>query len=323
MRAASLIFAFASPALAGDFALIPPIDCPLGEDQPCYIQHYVDRAPGPQVQDFMCGGLSYDTHKGTDFALRSHAQMTSGVNVLAAAPGTVKAVRDGMIDKVYDPATDAARVDGRDCGNGLVIDHGDGWETQYCHLRQGSVSVARGDTVAAGTPLGLVGMSGVASFPHIHLSLRKDGAVVDPYAPNADTCGPATDTLWQMPPAYQDGGLISAGFAAGVPAYDAIKAGTAHSATLPAASPALVLWGFAFGTQAGDILRLTITDASGQTVFTTDADLQRAQPQLFRAGGRKTQDAAWFQPGSYTGTVSLMRDGQVVSDLTSTVTITD
>ena len=63
----------------------------------------------------------------------------------------------------------------RNCGNGVVIRHADGWETQYCHLRRGSVQVAEGDRVEAGEPLGLVGMSGEANFPHVHLSVRRDG----------------------------------------------------------------------------------------------------------------------------------------------------
>ena len=41
-------------------------------------------------------------------------------------------------------------------GNGVVIDHGGGWISQYSHLRSGSVRVHPGDRVSAGQPLGLV-----------------------------------------------------------------------------------------------------------------------------------------------------------------------
>ena len=34
---------------------------------------------------------------------------------------------------------------GRNCGNGVTLDHGDGWQTQYCHMRRGSVAVKVAD----------------------------------------------------------------------------------------------------------------------------------------------------------------------------------
>jgi D-3-phosphoglycerate dehydrogenase len=48
-------------------------------------------------------------------------------------------------------------IAGRECGNGVVIAHEDGWETQYCHMRRGSVAVQPGERVARGQTLGLVG----------------------------------------------------------------------------------------------------------------------------------------------------------------------
>ncbi len=71
----------------------------------------MDHDPGPDAADFTCNGLSYDTHTGTDFALPSLAAMQAGVAVLAAAPGTVAALRDGMPDTGLTPDT-AAQIDG-------------------------------------------------------------------------------------------------------------------------------------------------------------------------------------------------------------------
>ena len=82
-----------------------------------------------------------------------------------------------------------------------VIRHGDGWETQYCHMRRGSITVLPGDRVAMGQVLGQVGMSGESEFPHLELSLRENGAVVDPFDPDgAITCGVSDETLWTVPP---------------------------------------------------------------------------------------------------------------------------
>ncbi|WP_246035937.1 M23 family metallopeptidase [Aliishimia ponticola] len=295
----------------------PPIDCPLGEDQRCFIQQYVDRDSGPGATDYRCETLSYDGHKGTDFALRSLDEVAKGVPVIAAAPGRVRATRDGLPDQLLT-AQNEHQIEGKECGNGVVITHENGWETQYCHLRRGSITVRNGQTVDAGTQIGLVGLSGRTQFPHVHLSVRKDGQPIDPFAPDATSCSitrPAED-LWIKTPDYQPGGIISAGFSTQIPDYDAVKQGRAGIDELRLDSPALVLWGHVFGSRPGDTLRLSITGPDGATVIEKDLALEKAQAQLFRAIGRKTGGASWFGPGQYRGDVALIRDGTVISDTT-------
>lgn len=322
--AIALSLTLASPVLAGDFLLDIPVDCGIGEDQGCFIQHYVDRDAGPARRDVMCRTtLTYDGHGGTDFALRSWADMEAGVDVLAAAAGTVRAVRDGVEDIEFDPVRDAVRIEGRDCGNGVVVEHGDGWQTQYCHLRQNSVSVRPGDTVSAGDKLGLVGMSGRAQFPHLHLHVRQNGVVIDPFAPNPSAqCGDRSEAIFQTAPDYAPGGMIAAGFSTAIPDYERVKAGTAHLAEVTDQAPAVVIWGFAYGSEPGDTLRLTIQAPTGETLFTHDAVLDRAQAQVFRAAGQTKANADWFAPGSYTGTASLLRAGEVISDMHTDLVIT-
>lgn len=318
-RIAALTFSAAAgcPA-AADIVLISPVDCTLGDD--CFIQQYVDHDAGPDASDFRCAALTYDGHSGTDFAVPTHRDMARGVDVVAAAPGTVRGIRDGMQDKVFTP-NDAAALDGRDCGNGVAIDHSDGWSTQYCHLKRGSVTVRSGDTVAAGTVLGQIGLSGRASFPHVHLTVRKDGETVDPFDPDGQiTCGaPSDDTLWDAPIAYQAGGLLDVGFADRVPEYDAIKAGDAARFDLPADAAALVIFGYAFGSQAGDEMRLSIEGPEG-TVIDETVTLERTQAQVFRAVGRRLRTEAWAT-GSYHGTVSMIRAGEEISTMQETISI--
>src|SRR3546814_19667128 len=86
----------AGAARADDLRFGMPIDCTIGED--CYLQQYVDHDPGGGYRDYRCGPLSYDGHKGTDFRLKDVPIMERGVRVLAAAPGTVVATRDGLPD---------------------------------------------------------------------------------------------------------------------------------------------------------------------------------------------------------------------------------
>ena len=61
-------------------------------------------------------------------------------------------------------------------GNAVVLEHPGGWTSIYCHMRQGSVRVKQGQEIAAGQPLGLVGESGAAAFPHLHFEIRHSGA---------------------------------------------------------------------------------------------------------------------------------------------------
>ncbi len=314
-----LTAAAASPAAARDPLLGQPIDCTLGND--CYIQNYHDADGGPGAADFTCGSLSYDGHGGTDFALPNHRAALAGVHVLAAAPGRVRAVRDGVADHFLGAQPDFP--DGQDCGNGVVIDHGGGWETQYCHLKQGSVTVQTGQRVAMGAPLGLIGMSGRTQFPHLHLTVRDSGQKVDPF--NTDqitTCGETGDDhLWQTSPNYVPGGLIQTGFAPMIPTYDTIKWGDAHSETLNADAPALVFWAHLFGVRAGDELRLSITGPAG--LFHQDTiQFEAPKAQLFRALGRKLH-AENRVPGPYSAHAVLIRKGQEIARMSATTTLAD
>jgi len=312
---AVMIFASAARVVADVPFLALPIDCDPGRS--CFIQNYVDHDPGPNAQDFTCSGLTYDGHKGTDFALPTLQHMKDGVAVLAAAPGTVIAVRDG------EPDTGAASfAAGKDCGNGVVIDHGGGWQTQYCHMKQGTLRARVGQRVATGTVLGDVGLSGRTEFPHLHLSLRRDGDVVDPFDETPDaTCGAQLETLWRDPPHYEAGGLIEVGFHMRVPSYDAIKAGHAGHSALDIDAPALVLWGYAFGGRKGDTLRLSIDGPTGPFSDQT-VTLEKAQAQFFRASGRKFH-AANRVAGTYRGTVELIRGGHVIDTAQTRVTLGD
>lgn len=312
----ALLSLAAYPA-ASDPILGLPIDCTLGET--CYIQQYVDRDPGEGARDFTCGTLSYDGHKGTDFAVPTLEVMRAGVNVIASAAGVVRGVRDGVEDRVYGP-DNADAVKGRECGNGVVLVHEDGWETQYCHLKQGSVRVRSGDRVARGDILGQVGISGKAQFPHVHLSVRRDGTVVDPFDTEPDAaCDQVGTSLWKDPIAYVPGGLIDAGFTDQVPEFDAVQEGTAATEHLPPDAAAIVLFVLAYGARTDDTLRLTIDGPDGR-FMAQDMKLDRDQARLFRASGRRAGSGGWPE-GTYSGEIILLREGQEIDRITTILTV--
>ena len=320
MLARTVLFlcALAASPVAGAPLLQQPIDCDLGET--CYIQNYVDADPSSDYADFACGKLSYDGHKGTDFALPTLADMQRGVDVLAAAPGRILGTRDGMKDALITKET-LPQIKGKECGNGVAIDHGDGWITQYCHMKRGSIAVATGDVVDAGAPLGQVGLSGKTEFPHLHMSLRHNDQVIDPFAPEgSSTCNPTPEnTMWADAPGYVAGGLVRLGYDTKVPKYAEVKSGAAGTTTLAPDAPALVLFALGFGSQSGDTVSIQITGPGG-FAFEHDAVLEKTQALYFRAAGKKRPPSGWAT-GTYTGTVTLHRQGIVYAQDTHVLTI--
>jgi murein DD-endopeptidase MepM/ murein hydrolase activator NlpD len=94
-------------------------------------------------------------HTGADYAL------PLGTPIAAAADGTVVVAED-----LFFP------------GNAVFIDHGDGLITMYFHLSE--IKVQAGHDVKRGDTVGLVGLTGRASGPHLHVGVRWHNARVDP-----------------------------------------------------------------------------------------------------------------------------------------------
>ena len=63
-------------------------------------------------------------------------------------------------------------------GNTIVVDYGDRLFSVFAHLSE--LHVKAGDTVEPTTIVGLVGATGRVTGPHLHWSVRLNGARVDP-----------------------------------------------------------------------------------------------------------------------------------------------
>ncbi len=286
-----------------------PVDCAMGAL--CTIQNHFDHDPGPGYRDYACGVLSYDGAVGTGLRVPDLVIMVRGMAVVAAAPGVVLHVRDGMADvDVRDIGLEL--VAGREAGNGVVIDHGGGWKTQYSHLRQGSIVVRPGNTVARGETLGLIGMSGKAAFPHVDFEVRLGERRVDPFVGLAEAtgCGPGDGALW-TPAAlaaltYRPSGLLGAGFAMAKPDWPAARRGAYRADNITRTAPAIVFWASIFGSQQGDVVTARLIAPNGATLAEDTVTIDRNKAQWFSFAGRKRPGAAW-PAGVYRGEFRLSR----------------
>lgn len=101
------------------------------------------------------GGTSQEWHRGLDLAAANNS------SIFAADGGTI--IRASWFDSY---------------GNCIDVQHANGMITRYAHLS--SINVAVGQTVTRGQVIGLMGMTGAATGPHLHFEVILNGAQVDP-----------------------------------------------------------------------------------------------------------------------------------------------
>ncbi|MBU0860177.1 MAG: M23 family metallopeptidase, partial [Alphaproteobacteria bacterium] len=285
-----LMAAAPAPTPATAPQLLPPVACTAGQD--CWIVHYVDTDAGETAADYRCGRQTYDAHQGTDFAIRDMATMNEGIAVLAAAAGTILRVRDTIDDRVPSEAEiEKMLAENRGCGNGIVLDHGDGWQTIYCHLKKGSVIVKPDDKVTAGQHLAMVGHSGAAEFPHLHFGVFKDSKVIDPFTGNSDDkdCRATQQSMWlpglTLP--YRPASLYAAGFADSAPDYDSLLQRARNPDSLPVSAPALTFWVLMYNAAAGDEIAMRINAPDGSVLAERTLTQEKTRARQYYYVGKR------------------------------------
>jgi murein DD-endopeptidase MepM/ murein hydrolase activator NlpD len=96
-------------------------------------------------------------------------KMHTGVDIAAASGTPIHAAASGAV-------VSAGWV--RGYGNCIVLDHGGGLGTLYGHCS--SLAVSAGQPVKAGQVIGYVGSTGLATGPHLHFEVIKNGRQVNP-----------------------------------------------------------------------------------------------------------------------------------------------
>ncbi|MFN8346012.1 MAG: peptidoglycan DD-metalloendopeptidase family protein [Spirosomataceae bacterium] len=182
------------------------LDWPLRQRAPLDYTYYglsffVDHnlATGP-VLDYNGGNRTYDGHTGTDISPQPYQwdmMDNSRVEVIAAAAGTIVLRQDGNYDR-------RCSSDPNFVGNAVILQHSDGSQTWYWHLKNGSVTNKTvGQTVQQGEYLGIIGSSGMSGGPHLHFEVRNaSNQIVDPFAGPSNTT--TNTSLWLQQKPYWD-----------------------------------------------------------------------------------------------------------------------
>lgn len=301
-----------------------PAACDLGKD--CFVQQFPDMDSGSGVEDPYCGMASYDGHTGTDLRVLSMKDVARGVPVVSMSDGRVLRIRDGEPDRLVSSPDDKAAVSSRECGNGAVIRHSDGIEAQYCHLKQGSLTVEPGEHVAKGDRIGEIGASGLAQFPHVHVTLRRDGQTLDPFTgrPLGSGCHRSSEPsqpLFSKELLDRIGKgetqLMSFGIAGSVVQHEELV--VSGPPPLPdSSSPALVAWAWLQNLREGDRIAIELSRAEAETLAAgTTAPMERSKAIYSAYVGKRGVPAA----GEYLVSVTLLRNGAPVFTKTSRHTI--
>lgn len=158
----------------------------------------------------------YRSHNGYDYSGKNGIKLNTPV--LAAASGL---------------ATFESKENTGGLGNVIEIDHGNGYMTKYGHLQKDGLIVSQEDksvSVTKGQQIGLVGMTGNTTGPHIHLSVYNDSNNNKTF--NDDYPFGVTDPLGWEGSEPDPWSLWSSGSRTGAPSYKLFIGMTPHQTAI-------------------------------------------------------------------------------------------
>ncbi len=288
-----------------------PLDCDI--DKGCWFLNYpdTDRRIGV-AKDFACGDLAYDNDFSVRIALGSVASLRNPPAVAAAAGGKVKQVLDGIEDLVITSRAQLAKGT-PECGNAVIIDHENGWETAYCHLRKGSITVKKGERVERSQIIGAAGSSGFATWPQLGFITVKHGLPFDPVSglTTYEKCGVKRTPLLDLGRQffiYRPAAITGIGFTDTSQTIANILRGDALSyASLRANTKFLVLWMRILNIRKDDRIEVTMTNPSGN-VISRKTVIAKKDEASFALNTAKGKGFFNWPAGVYTGTVTVTRN---------------
>lgn len=169
-------------------AVLPSASPTVAQDATA--QQWIWPTSGKITQPYGCTGFYAEPRRG------SCAHFHNGIDIANDRGTPIRAVADGTVKLVgWDPWIHP------DPDWMVIIDHGNGIQTMYAHMRAKPVAgITRGAYVYQGQLIGLMDMTGRATGPHLHFGVYVDGHDVNPRlylpaglppAPSAGSAGPS------------------------------------------------------------------------------------------------------------------------------------
>lgn len=94
-----------------------------------------------------------------------------GIDYAAGSGTPIRAVGDGVVRRAGW---------GNGFGNVVEITHKRGYVTRYAHMKGFAKGIRSGVRVKQGDVIGYVGMTGLATGPHLHFEFHENGRAIDP-----------------------------------------------------------------------------------------------------------------------------------------------
>jgi len=175
-----------------DLKLATPIEGKVSQDW--IVKNYYDHDKGNKTLKDYTGAVgasakTYDGHIGIDYRARSLRSIDEKQHVVAAAAGVVINLGNSVsFDRSTETtfkypafAFDPYHFNSGE-GNFVTVRHKNGFKTRYVHNAYGSVLVKKGDVVAEGQQLAVVGSSGKSTSAHLHFEVKDcDDKPLDPF----------------------------------------------------------------------------------------------------------------------------------------------
>ena len=104
--------------------------------------------------------FSHKNNQAIDFKVKT------GTTICAARSGVVIAVRDDSNKRGMKP-------ENMNDWNYVILEHADGSEAWYGHIKQNAAFVKLGDNILLGQKIALAGNTGWSMFPHLHFEVHQ------------------------------------------------------------------------------------------------------------------------------------------------------
>lgn len=195
-----------------------------------------------------------------------------------------------------------------------------------------SITIKENQEVKKGQVLGFVGLSGKTEFPHLHITVKRNNIVLDPFLGTEPSinynCNNSSQTdkasLWDDATyaklKYIDTAILNFYTTTKIPTKFLARTGQYRESTIDKNSKNIILWADIMGVQKGDNILFEIVDTNGNNVFKSIQEVPKKYVLYFIYAGERLNKNK-FSKGEYTSKLTLTRDNKVVTSSSKSISV--